>query len=722
MGLSQLRPRHGDFPRRARRRADDAAGALDFRFDPHTLAFGSDSGAGQYGNTFDNWGHRFFCTNRNPIITTVLPADAMHRNPFFVAARANYDVAPSGGDSRVYPLVEMKSNYLSHAGTHTAACGVTAYRGDLLGDEFAHSVFTCEPVGNLVTRAIVRPDGVTLTSDRARAKADFLASTDTWFRPASLATGPDGALYLADMYRLWVEHPRFLPDDVAARLDWRAGDDRGRIYRIAPAAPSPEAATPRAFTPPRSTEDCVTLVADANGWRRELGRRLLVERQDTSAVPALRQLLSGNDDPLTRLHALWTLDGLESLTSNNLATALGDDDAFVRAHGVRIAAPRMLQDDAVFDRVIECADDDEVQVRLQVALALGQIPGDVPQRVTQRNNALTQLALRDGDDAWFAQAVLTSARDCAGGILAGLVDDQDFANSPTASRTDFVTQLASCVGARGDRIELAALLTLVTSPGAEQTTASDTWWRDAALIGLATGLPRHRGELGRTSLTALLDNPPNALAEPAARAKALLSAAAEIAVDDTRPTGQRTAAVQLLAYRPFADVASAFDALLAPGQPLDVQLAAIDAMQSGGTQAAEIVLEQWPALGPRARAVGQSFLLRRTETTRQLLDAMADGRVSPAAVGVDDRVRLLRHGDANIQALAESLFGGAISANRREVAERYRAALTLDATPQAGAQGLHSHLCEMPPCRRLRSGRRPRHQRRPQPLNRGAAL
>ena len=129
--------------------------------------------------------------------------------------------------TRVYPLVAMKSNYLSHAGTHTSACGTTAYRGDLLGDGYASSVLVCEPIGHLVTRSIVEPDGVRLTAKRARPKNDFIASSDTWFRPASLATGPDGALYLADMYRLHVEHPKFLPDEIAQRLDWRAGEDRG---------------------------------------------------------------------------------------------------------------------------------------------------------------------------------------------------------------------------------------------------------------------------------------------------------------------------------------------------------------------------------------------------------------------------------------------------------------------------------------------------------------
>ncbi|MFQ5731231.1 MAG: PVC-type heme-binding CxxCH protein, partial [Planctomycetaceae bacterium] len=146
---------------------------LDFRFHPLTMEFGPDSGLGQYGNTVDNHGNRFFCTNRNPIMTTALPYAAMRRNPFAVIPKGYYDVGASGGATRVYPLVAMKSNYLSHAGTHTSACGVTAYRGDFRTADLQRSVFVCEPIGNLVTRSIVDDAGIALTAKRARPKADF---------------------------------------------------------------------------------------------------------------------------------------------------------------------------------------------------------------------------------------------------------------------------------------------------------------------------------------------------------------------------------------------------------------------------------------------------------------------------------------------------------------------------------------------------------------------
>ena len=142
----------------------------EFRFHPLTMDFEPASGLGQFGNTIDNLGNRFFCMNRNPIMTPMLSWREAHRNPFAVIDKTYYDVAPSGGDTRVFPRVVMKSNHLSHAGTHTSACGTTAYLGDLLGPEYTNNIFVCEPIGHLVTRSIIGDDGLELIAKRSRPR------------------------------------------------------------------------------------------------------------------------------------------------------------------------------------------------------------------------------------------------------------------------------------------------------------------------------------------------------------------------------------------------------------------------------------------------------------------------------------------------------------------------------------------------------------------------
>jgi hypothetical protein len=110
------------------------------------------------------------------------------------------------------------------------------YRGDAYGPEFVGNTFTGDAGGNLVHRKIIRPDGVSVLGQRPddEAKREFLASRDTWFRPVHFANAPDGALYIADMYRLVIEHPEWIPKEMQARLDLRAGADKGRIYRVLP--------------------------------------------------------------------------------------------------------------------------------------------------------------------------------------------------------------------------------------------------------------------------------------------------------------------------------------------------------------------------------------------------------------------------------------------------------------------------------------------------------
>jgi putative membrane-bound dehydrogenase-like protein len=118
----------------------------------------------------------------------------------------------------------------------TSACGLEIYRDDLLGSNYYGNAFICESVHNLVTRLVLEPDGVTFRARRAddEQRSEFLASTDNWFRPVQARTGPDGALWIVDMYRFVIEHPRWIPSNRLAQLDVRAGADMGRIYRVYP--------------------------------------------------------------------------------------------------------------------------------------------------------------------------------------------------------------------------------------------------------------------------------------------------------------------------------------------------------------------------------------------------------------------------------------------------------------------------------------------------------
>ncbi|MCX7422726.1 MAG: c-type cytochrome [Planctomycetia bacterium] len=254
----------------------------DFKFDPLTGRYEAISGNGQFGMTFDAWGNRFVCDNRHPCRHVIFEEDFIKRCPHVAFPAVVHDVIPADDKNQVFPLTSAWTTSNVHAGTFTASCGVTVYTGDWLPEEFRGNVFVCEPTGNLVQRAILEPDGVTFKSrnpyQQVSGKAlaagrtgtdkptrdttlprdstppaasavpltngtqEFLASRDDWFRPVDLQNGPDGALYVVDMYRAVIEHPEWVPDELKKRPDTWLGNDKGRIYRIrsrsAPPAPS----------------------------------------------------------------------------------------------------------------------------------------------------------------------------------------------------------------------------------------------------------------------------------------------------------------------------------------------------------------------------------------------------------------------------------------------------------------------------------------------------
>jgi hypothetical protein len=212
----------------------------------------------------------------------------------------------------------------------TATCGALIYRGDAFPSAYRGNAFVPEPGANLVKRfTMSETDGLVKATNTAKG-SEFLTSTDERFRPVNACNGPDGALYLVDMYRGIIQHQSFLTHYLIANIQARKLEqpfNMGRIWRIVPEGSSAK--------PVKVSKDA-KLLTHANGWVRDTAQRLIVESADTSAVPALKELLQ-NDSPIAREHALWTLDGLAAITPDLVKTALTDPSEHVRAAAARVA-------------------------------------------------------------------------------------------------------------------------------------------------------------------------------------------------------------------------------------------------------------------------------------------------------------------------------------------------------------------------------------------------
>ncbi len=205
----------------------------NFKWNPKTGEITPTGGKGQYGGAFDDWGHHFYCSNRNPVMFTVMPYETMLRNPHAGITQNYEDIALPGAATRVYPLKITHTTADAHAGTNTACSGLGVYRGGLM-PELRNNVFVPDPTGQLVTRYRVEPNGASLKATRVGERTEFFRSGDEWSRPVNFTTGPDGAIYICDIYRRWIDHARFFPEEFVKTHDMRQGENEGRIWRVVP--------------------------------------------------------------------------------------------------------------------------------------------------------------------------------------------------------------------------------------------------------------------------------------------------------------------------------------------------------------------------------------------------------------------------------------------------------------------------------------------------------
>jgi putative membrane-bound dehydrogenase-like protein len=589
----------------------------DFSFDPRSFELRPEAGGAQYGLSFDSRGRRFVCSNSDHLQMIAFEPYETVRNPAFALPNPRVSIAADGPAAEVFRLSPdepwrivrtrwrisgvvpgMVEGGGRVSGYFTGATGTTIYRGDAYGPEFADNAFTGDAGGNLVHRKVLVPDGVLLSGRRPADEqgVEFLASTDTWFRPVHFQNAPDGCLYVVDMYREVIEHPWSIPEAIKKHIDLDSGNDRGRIWRIAPDG----------FRAPRrpmpGTQDIVGLVgalASPNGWHRETAARLLFERQDAAAVPSLVQLLQGTGPAVGRWHALYALDGLRALLPDpHLTQALDDPDPTVREHAVRLAG-KFLADGAVppmlVDRLVRLTADASPRVRLHVALALARAP------VSARVPALTELARRDAADPWIQAAVLNGLVEGPAGVWQALAEDAAFSTSTAGDA--FLRRLSELIGARNRSEEIDRVLRVAEARGA----VGAVWVRS-----LLEGTRRAgAGELpGGTS-----------------RLKPILDAARTAAVSSSTPENVRVEAIQLLALAGSDDSGALLGRLVTADRER-VALAAVSALgRMNSPEVGPLLLGSWKAAGTRLRNEILNVLTSRPERAVRLLDAVEQGAV-----------------------------------------------------------------------------------------------
>jgi putative membrane-bound dehydrogenase-like protein len=640
----------------------------DFRLKAETGEFEAVSGQAQFGRCRDDWGNAFGNNNTNPMFHYVLDDSYLRRNPHVLYPDSRAPVSVQPGAAPVYPASKGLPRFNSpHALNHfTSACSTVVYRDTLFGKEFEGNMFVSEPVHNLVHREIMSPKGTTFTSRRAddEQTSEFLGSTDHWFRPAMIQTGPDGALWVADMYRMVIEHPEWIPKDWQKKLDLRAGHDRGRIYRVYPTDSAPRT-VPRLAS--LSDNELWTSLESPSGWVRDTAQQLLVERYaKTPADPGLDPLRLAasralrSDNPRARLHAAYVLASLGA-SSDAVRALRNDPHPALRKHAL------MLEGQGREDFVARCVDDPDPQVRLQAAYLLGDHQKTLP--------LLAKTICREDQDPYIIAAALSSiSKENFREVFAAAL------TQPKISPAAF-GPLLRIAGAYGEPLDVSRLLLA-------QIEAQRSLPVNVRLIHIADMIESM--EKNQASLANIVKEIHPASSEEALRQlRALHASAVELIESPSAPAGDRFLAIRILS-RGIAENAAdrkRLVALLTPQTPDDYQSAALQQLRGDAdSSVAGMILAPWKSYSPTLRSQALDAILSRPTWTATLLEALRSKTLAANEIDAVRRQRLLALKDPILRSEAETVLTSTANVDRGKVLADVRARLGNAPDPSRGGK------------------------------------
>jgi putative membrane-bound dehydrogenase-like protein len=619
----------------------------DFAFAPRSLQVFRETGPAQSGLTFDTDGSRFVSDRVRPLLLPMYKVRYTDRNPFYPKPPAFIDVASPG--TRIYPFgtkpeatnVATRSVADLPSGSNTNvpppvwlanARGSLIYRGRAFPTNYYGNAFIPDPDAHVVHRLILRENGLGAVGQRPRdeLRSEFLISADPSFHPVQAVGGPDGALYVVDMQN---------------------GEDRGRIYRIAPASFKP-AKQPQLGK--ARTYDLVAALAGADGWYCDTATRLLYERNDPAAVSLLTNMLANSRLPLARLRALNALGGIHALSEADAVVALHDSDARVREQGLRLSEQLVTNgvvSGNLWNEWKALTADPALRVRCQLAFTVGETAR------ADKAVVLAQILLRDPSDIWIRNAVLSSVAEGAGTLFLVLAGDLRFRNDPMGY--EFLRGLAGMIGTMGRNEEVRQVIDFLAKTQLDRL----------QMFGFASALGKGLNNT-RSSF---------ALADSQGALLPFSSGAFQSAIDSFTPPAVRIEALRFVAVGPttFADTADWLLTLCNPQPSAELRAAAIAAVARYDDPGVVVgLLDRWPVFGPALRIQALTSMLSRRRLVPLLVEATANGRAAMTDFSPTQLDFLRTYDDPGVSDRAVRLFGP-FTVRRSAVMDQFKAALRL---------------------------------------------
>ena len=458
----------------------NAKSSRRFKFKNGKLIEDSSAGRGQWGITQDNYGRIFSNTNSSFLHGDYFPYHYLKRNrnlrdrlginTRIVRNQTVYPARITSGINRGYRKGMLRKNgTLSRT---TGTCGPVIYRGGLYPEEFSGNAFVPEPTGNLVSRFILKESGIEIKGDRAYKESEFLASTDERFRPINAYTGPDGCLYIVDLYRGILQHKIYVTSYLRKQILERGLDKPtglGRIYRVVHESVK---AGPKPNLSKANSRELVGHLSHPNGWWRDTAQRLLIEGGDSTVVPVIRKVAASGKSHLGRIHALWTLEGMDSIDKPTVLAAMKHPHQQVRIAAMRTGERLMKTDSAsaFVDALSGMVEEKEPLVRLQAAFSLGEAGNDP--KVTA---VLVKLLEKHAADRYMRMAAFSGLAGRELDMLQHIVRSKNW-NKPGRGYKDILKDLAFTIFASKKKERIEQLITLIARH--EKLTA----WRQEPLL------------------------------------------------------------------------------------------------------------------------------------------------------------------------------------------------------------------------------------------------
>ena len=649
-------------------------GARDFRCNPDLGLIEPVSGKSQQGRVRDDLGNWFGCDNSDLLRHYPWFERQAENNPYVVPPGTRYSLARNHGLFAPKNLVTFKLSGVP--GVATSACGIGIYRDELLGSDIKGNAFSCEPVNQLIHRVVLRPRSATFTGQRAQDEStrEFLTSTDQWFRPVLVRTGPDGALWVVDMYRYVIEHPRWIPEETKGELNTFAGSQLGRIYRLVPKdKPLRESVNLEIL----SSRQLVDKLDTANGTERDLVQQLLVWRSAVDVVELLKQVATDAKTPTGRLQAICILDGLKSIDKSILSEALGDEHTGVRRHAVRIVETSGMSDVLVED-LLKLTGDQSAQVRMQVAYALGSCSD------RRAQNAIADLLGKERD-AFVIAAAFNSINGKNLDAIFSHYSNSFPVEAEHPDRGKTLVQLINMSGGFGTSEQIGQVFDWILKRPGKDREFENYLFAAALLTAMDRRQDQEKVNLNQEQaryIHELYQSAQKLLDEPEGDRDSILGAIELVG----RKVGSHSQHVfQQASIKTDGSASQLLSSLVEPRMSPAIQRAAIRSITKiGDPKTPEQLLKCWPNASPAIREMIIDCLLSRDSWLDSLMTAIEKGRLARTEFPAAKRDRLLSHKNKDIVKRSKAIFAMSADSSDSGKMEQWKNVLALSAEAYRG--------------------------------------